>query len=75
MCLNTQTTLQYKHQKKTTLLIEAIRFDINASKIKITNNSKREVWISARLMGMISTDFFFIFLVFLVIFSFFFIYS
>ena len=48
-CLNTQTTLQYKHQKRATILIVTILFDINACNNKISINNKREGRITSRL--------------------------
>ena len=50
-CLNTQTTLHYRHQKWITVLIITILFEINACNNKLSNNNRREGRITSRLVG------------------------
>ena len=59
--LITQITLQYKQQKRSTTLIVTIVFDITACNNKISNNNKREVWITNRLGGCFLLIFMFFF--------------
>ena len=59
--LITQITLQYKQQKRSTTLIVTIVFDITACNNKISNNNKREVWITNRLGGWFLLIFMFFF--------------
>ena len=50
-CLNTQTTLQYKPQKRATKMIVTILIGINACNNNISINNKREGWITSCLGG------------------------
>ena len=72
-CMNTQTTLQYEHQKRATILIVTILFDIIDCNNNIPNNNKREGRIKSGL-GMDDFHWFykFFYCFFLVIFYVFF---
>ena len=68
-CLNTQTTLPYKHQKRATILIVTILFGINSCSTKLSNINKREGRITSRLGGcFLLLLYIFCFLFFFVIF-------
>ena len=63
MRLKTQKTLQYRHQKKTTILIVTFLLNINACNNNISNSNKREGRNTSRLRGFffqLILEFFFV---------------